>query len=400
MIQEIKIKNFLSFKDEVEFSFESTKDKTFEDYHVVEVAPNVRLLRFAMILGSNASGKSNLLKAFEFLRNFWFHDPKSLEESTNAIPFLLDRNTPSEPSCFELVFWVDGVKYWYVLKINRNDIEKETLYYYKTHQPTRLFIRTFQEGHSFIKFNTEVIKVSSAAEEEINLKCLPNMSFFAARNKVNVSLPQIDAARDWMKSHIMPMINPATDLFEKTGKKIHADPSLRAYLLDFIHRADFNIAEFLTEEDYSSSIKSKTQFKHSVKNERGEETYTLPYSLQSEGTRRTIEIEASIFEALSKNAFLNIDEIESSLHPDLIEFMLEQFLKTKSESQLLVSSHYDPLLNTINDLIRKDSVWFTEKDNSGNTTLYSLVDFKGLNKLSSFERSYRNGKFGAIPTIR
>ena len=95
-----------------------------------------------------------------------------------------------------------------------------------------------------------------------------------------------------------------------------------------------------------------------------------------------------------------IDEIDSSLHPDLVEFMIEQFLKTKSESQLLVTTHYDPLLNTVDDLIRKDSVWFTEKDASGNTALYSLVDFKGLNKLSSIQRSYRNGKFGALPNIK
>ena len=400
MIQELKVKNFLSFRDEIEFSFEATKDKSFEDYQVVEVAPDIRLLRFAMILGSNASGKSNVLKAFDFLRLFWFEKHESLDEPTNVIPFLLDKSTPEEPSCFELKFWVNGVRYWYILKVNRKYVEKETLYYYKSHQPTKLFDRTYKEGHSYIKFNPEVIKISSAAEEELSLKCLPNMSFFVARNKVNISLPLIDAARDWMKDKIMPYIDPFTNLYEYAGKRIHNNDSLKEHLLDFIHRADFNISDLQAERANNSWSKTKTQFQHSVQNERGTEEYILPSRLQSEGTLRTIEIETAIYEALKDNAFLPIDEIDSSLHPDLIEFIIEQFLKTKSESQLLVTTHYDPLLNTVDDLIRRDSVWFTEKDASGNTALYSLVDFKGLNKLSSFQRSYRNGKFGALPNIK
>ena len=400
MIQEIKVKNFLSFRDEIEFSFEATKDKSFEDYQVVEVSKNVRLLRFAVILGSNASGKSNVLKAFDFLRVFWFDKHDSLDEPTNVIPFLLDKSTPEEPSCFELRFWVNGVRYWYILKVNRKYVEKETLYFYKSHQPTKLFDRTYKDGHSAIKFHPEVIKISHAAEEELSLKCLPNISFFVARNMVNLSLPIIDAARDWMNKKMMPLIDPATNLSEFVRQKVKDDEALKKYLLEFIHKADFNILEIYTEREGNLFSGSNTQFQHMVINDRGKETYLLPYSLQSEGTHRTIEVEATIFEAVRRNAFLAIDEIESSLHPELVEYIIEQFLKTKSESQLLVTTHYDPLLNTIDDLIRKDSVWFTEKDGSGNTALYSLVDFKGLNKLSSFQKSYRNGKFGALPNIK
>ena len=91
MILELKIKNFLSFKDEVVFSFEATKDKTFEDYQVVEVAPNIRILKLAIIYGANASGKSNLLNAFEFLRNFWLQISENKDDETGVIPFLLDK---------------------------------------------------------------------------------------------------------------------------------------------------------------------------------------------------------------------------------------------------------------------------------------------------------------------
>lgn len=400
MIQELKIRNFLSFRDEIEFSFEATKDRSFEDYQVVEVAPNIRLLRFAIILGANASGKSNILKAFDFLRVFWTDNHESLDEPTKVIPFLLDTSTPNEPTCFELKFWVNGVKYWYILRVNRKYVENETLYYYKSHQPTKIFGRTYEDGRSYIKFNPEVIKISKVAEEQLGLKCLPNISFFVARNKINISLPLIDTALNWLKDKIMPYIDPFTDLYEYAGKRIHNNDSLKEHLLDFIHRADFNIKELQAERGNNLLSKIKTQFLHTVENERGIEEYVLPFRLQSEGTLRTIEVETAIYEAIKENAFIAIDEIESSLHPDLVEFIIEQFLKTKSESQLLVTTHYDSLLDTVNDLIRKDSVWFTEKDASGNTALYSLVDFKGLNKTSSFQKSYRNGKFGALPNIK
>lgn len=432
MIQELSIENFLSFRDKVEFSFEATKDNAFEDYQVVEVAPNVRLLRFAIIFGANASGKSNVLKAFDFIKDFWFETHESVNEETGVIPFLLDRDTPHQPSKFQLKFWVDGIRYWYLLSLNEKYVENETLYYYKqnSHQPTKLFERTYVDGQSTIKFNSAAVKISNVALEELTLKCLPNVSFFVARNQVNISLPIIDAARDWMRDKMLPYIGPTTELFEYAGRRIFDDSSLKEYLLSFIHRADFNISEILSEkseeklpngiaklflesEDDSipMSIKDhiretgslprlKTRFQHNVSNERGSETYVLPTSLQSEGTQRTIGIEAAIFEAIKLQAFLSIDEIESSLHPDLVEYIIEQFLKTQDKSQLLVTTHYDPLLNTVDDLLRKDSIWFTEKDHSGNSNLYSLVDFNGLNKLSSYQRSYRNGKFGALPNIR
>ena len=130
------------------------------------------------------------------------------------------------------------------------------------------------------------------------------------------------------------------------------------------------------------------------------ETYTLTNKLQSAGTRRTFGIEAAIYEALQNESALPVDEIESSLHPELVEFVIQKFLSEKdNRSQLIVTSHYDPLLNTVDDLIRKDMVWFTDKEEDGHTKLYSLTDFRGLGRITSFQKSYRNGVFGALPNI-
>ena len=427
MIQEIRIKNFLSFRDEVVLNFEATKDKTFEDCQVVSVTPKVRLLRFALILGANASGKSNLLKAIDFLHRFWFDIKNDMNEETGTIPFLLDAETPGEPSEFNLVFYVGEKKYWYQLVVDSSKVVREELFVYNSVQPSMVFNRTMEGSQSVVKLNHGLAKASAAIIEQLNIKCLPNMSFFAARNQVNCTLPYIDDVRAWLRDNLLPSITPDTKMFEYAGSKMEKDSELKKYILDFIHRADFNITDVFLEketrslsgifrasvaedEDLPAMVKEKilsessierlkTDFLHTVRNSRGVETYMLPNSLQSAGTRRTFGIEAAIYDAVKNECALPVDEIESSLHPELVEFIIQKFLTEKNRSQLIVTSHYDPLLNTVDDLIRKDMVWFTEKEEDGHTRLYSLTDFRGLGRISSFQKSYRNGVFGALPNI-
>ena len=396
MIQEFTVKNFRSFKDKVTLSFEATKDTTFESYHVVEVAPGVRLLRLALVFGANASGKSNLLAAFDYLRNFWFHQPADLYAPTESIPFLLDKVTPQEPTEFGLKFYTAGKKYWYVLVLDTHRVISEKLYFYKSAQPTLLFSRSFENGQSVIRFNPSVIKIDATVSREIALRCLPNMSFFAAKKMINYSLPHINDASDWMRKRTHQIIDPGNTMFDSAGKMALNNDALKKYLVDFMHRADFNITD-ISAEKYACDV--RTYFEHTVKNSRGTEKYILSNELQSLGTQRTFGIETAIYSAILNNEFLPIDEIESSLHPDLTEFILEQFFKSESRSQLLVTTHYDPLLGSVDDLIRKDSVWFTEKGEDGCSDLYSLVEFKGLRKIKSFQKSYRNGAFGAVPNI-
>jgi len=428
MIQELKISNFLSFKDEVTFSFEATKDTTFEDYQVVEVANDVRLLRFAVVYGANASGKSNLIKAFEFLHDFWLETRKNISEKTGAIPFKLDRETPKQPSSFSLKFYIEGTRYWYQLEVDENKVHSEKLSYYSSVQPTLLFERVLSNNVSKVSFNQAVIKISPVAKEEINLKCLPNSSFFAARNQVNVSLPKIDAMRDWINQGVFNIIEPDTPMFEFAENSIQKDETLKKHLIDFVREADFNItniksktekkdisqqfldfilkSDTLPEEEKERLKVEKaisqvsTDFEHTVTNFRGTETYFLPEDYESEGTRRITGVETALYMALEANAFLAIDELESSLHPDLIVFLLKKFLETKNNrSQLLITTHYDPLLNQTDELFRKDSVWFTDKNKAGSTELYSLVEFNGLNRIASLQKAYRQGRFGAIPRI-
>lgn len=395
MIQEIKIKNFLSFKDEVRFSFDASNDKFAEDCQVVQVNENTRLLRFAVVYGYNASGKSNLLKAFKFLKDFWFENKINLKEKTGVVPFKLDAHTPKEHTRFELFFFVGSIRYNYQLELDSNVVYLEKLSYYKTTQPIKLFVREFKDNQSVISYGSDV-KVNGAVKNLIAANCLNNMSFFAARNKANANIPLIDDAKDWLDVSVMPSVLPTFDMTSLAYYVLNKDEDFRKYILDFLGEADFNVTNILSDEINNGDI--KTDFEHTVENERGTEIYKLSPEEKEEsmGTMRTFGLESHIFSSLKYNLFVPIDEIESSLHPQLIEKILYEFLrKTDSRSQLLVTTHYDGLLDLVDDLIRKDSVWFTEKQNTGATDLYKLTDFRGVNRLSSIRDAYRNKRFGA-----
>lgn len=426
MIQELRIKNYLSFRDEVTLSFEATNDRTFRETHTVAVSDKVRLNRVAIVYGANASGKSNLLLAIDFLRRFWFAKHTDIDEPTGVTPFLFDTFTAKEPTEFTLLFYVEKELYRYYLKLTPHSVLSEKLGIIRKGRTTGLFSRTEQKSLAVIKFNKRVVAPSRAVEEAIQAKCLRNTSVIAARNQVNCALPLIDDALKRMKTGIMPLIAPNIQMMDYAGKAIAADNELKQYLLDFLNRADFNIANVecrKTEEPIPELIKkvikaddsltddrkeamlaqniehTKTTFTHRVTNARGRETYTLTADAQSEGTKRMLGVEAAIYRAISRECILPVDEIESSLHPELVEYIIEQFLKAESQSQLIITTHYDPLLNTADSLIRRDSVWFTEKNPDGNSSLYCLTDFKGINKIKKLQQSYRNGCFGALPLI-
>ena len=410
MIQEIKIKNFRSFKDEVSFSFEAYNDKFAEDSQVVQINENTRLLRFAIIYGYNASGKSNLLDVFEFLYDFWFYKPKDMDVKTGTIPFKLDKSSPTEPTKIELVFYVEDTKYSYLLELDEHQVYLEKLSYYKSVQPTKLFERRLENGQSVIDFN---LKISNIVKEKITVECLKNMSFFAARKQANASIPEIDAAMAWMTNKVHQTISPSTNLTKYAQRMTSKDNELITYILGFLREADFNITNFKTDainqpypeevvemvlssdklsEEEKEIIKQvpfkknfRTDFEHTVENERGVESYILTsgYGEESRGTLRTLGIETALYSIMKENAFVAIDEIETSFHPKLWEKILFEYLRTHSRSQLLVTTHNDGLLDLVDDLIRKDSVWFTDKKKSGVTDLYKLTDFRGVNRLSS-----------------
>lgn len=392
MIQELKIRNFKSFRNEAELSFEpSDEDK----YNCVVTMPDgVQLLRFAVVLGTNASGKSNLLDAFDFLRRFWNNIPTTNDDGTDVQPFLMRNDALSFDTEFELKFYVGGIRYWYQLTVNPEKVCREVLCVYLSNRPTKVFTREDVGGVSKLTFNPGVAKLSQSEAEVLSINCLRNMSALAVLKKVNIAVPYLDNMRRWIDERMLPLQSGTlSSLSQDTKKHIAGSDDFREYLIQFAKEADFNISDIKIQ-------KMAALFGHTVQNEAGTEDYFMPESCQSTGTKRMVELESLIYTQLKRQAFLCIDEIEASMHPNLMEYILAKFINTPdNQSQLLVSTHYDPILKDIDDIFGKDSVWFTEKGPDGNTTLFSLTDFKGLNKLSSIHRAYMNGQFGALPNI-
>lgn len=429
MVHELRIKNFLSFKEETVISFEASKETFKEDSLLVTMPDGTRLSRIAIVYGANASGKSNLLSAFEYLFWFWQRKTADQDSSTGVEPFALDTDTPNQPTFFELKLYVNGKKYVYQLSLSPKTILYEKLFVYNSNQPSLLMLRELVGENTVLKFNNNLTKVSTIVKDELTVKCLNNMSFFAARKAVNCSLGEIDDVMDWMINHTLPVINLGENMFTYAESKMIDNADAKNHLLEFCHRVGLNIEDMTVEKDYmpltpemiqfmqSSGRLSeenvsklnkdprmqtgfKTDFQVSVINKRGKEIYTLPKSNQSDGTKRSLGVETAIYVAVQNNKMLPIDEIESSMHPLLLRYMIKNFIKTESRSQLLLTTHYDPLLSAADEYLRKDSFWIMDKQQDGNSVLYSLTSRNGVNKMRSLQRAYMNDKLGGLPNIK
>lgn len=424
MILEFKIKNYLSFKDEVVFSFEATADDTLEDYYVTEVAPGVRLLKMAMVYGANASGKSNLLKAFNFIKDFINAVPSQKNEETEFVPFKFN-NEKLRPGYFELVFYIESKKHKYVLELDENKVYREGLYYYPGTQPAVVFDRFLDNETQTSKINFgSKTKLSNTAKEQIELKTLVNTSVLAAFSQLNLVFPELNSVKQWFNGQFMDIIDPYTELKRYSDRHIEKNDRLKKWAIQFIKEADFNISDILFEEEIRkipddlievfkhsplpeeekiriSNEKNihiqSTIFEHTIKRGDEDEVYNLPEELQSRGTMRYYGLTAPFFNTIEKNGFLPIDEIGSALHPLLVMHFLREFLKRSNQAQLLFTTHNLSLLME-KDILRKDAIWFTEKNRDGSSNLYSMADFNFRKELS-FYNAYKQGKFGAIPVI-
>ncbi len=391
MIQEISIKNFLSYKDKMTFSFVADTSKFREETQVVEVAKGVRLLRFAVLYGANASGKSNFLRAVYFVTEFIFRVFNSKDEKTGVVPFLLDDKTPNEDSEFEIVFYVERKRYHYYLVINSERVVSERLTVGKSEK--QIFLRCLNGDNSKITFNANL---SQIAKEAIEVNCLPNMSVFAAYRRVNVTIPELQMVVDYFGS-FMPNITTNKDvyLYAANVLKESENVNLKQTVLSDLHNADFNIKDFsFTVED--GEIKDK----YSIKIKDENKTYIMPGFLQSNGTKRYIGLDVILHQLLEKQSFLIADELENAIHPDLFEKIVYDFLTAKdNHSQLILTTHYSGLMETVT--LRPDSVRFIEKREDCSSDLFALTDFKDLNSLgSSIYKAYRDGRFGAVAKIK
>lgn len=427
MIIDFSITNFGPIKSEQTLSFEATSDDTHEDFYIYEPIPGLRLLKFAMLYGPNASGKSTILEALNFLRNLILNPKDKKSDLLDFEPFLFDEKTPKESSLLKISFVTNSIKYVYNVEFNQHFILKEELSYFPNGRISKFFSRetNTENNLSIISFGGK-IKVSKASLTILKGNTISNNTVLGAFLKSNVDISELSIVQDWFSQNLMALINPNDSLFAWTSNKISDDVAFRDKVVEIMNKADVQISsieidkrkkdisdiDFATLERIisssdieqlkkSGSITLKNIiFHHTVTNNDSSKIYKLPKHLESLGTKRFYELSGILVTLIQGNKVSCIDEIESSLHSDLMKYFILMHLANSSSSQLIITTHNLSLLEE-KDILRNDAVWFTQKQKDGATELYSLDDFDSsvFRKGASLINSYRIGKLGATPNL-
>lgn len=410
MIQEFSVENYLSFGDKQTVSFLATADKTLAEELTCEPKPGVKLLRMAMIYGANASGKSNLLNAIQSLWRMLF-SPRENEHQRVQIyqPFELHKG---EPTSYEIVFWANGRKFEYKLEHNASAILHEKMTYSSDKGVQSELFERFQ--NTPITFGS-TLKMKSKQRDDMNRETLGNHTVLSTLNKKNIDVPPVmRELYEWIKTNVLELGSYRDG--NKIAEQANENPKLKQLMLELLNKADFNISdfqlvdvslpsEFVEEikryEDLSQSIREKLLLPKKqliFTHEAGTDTFQIGEGLESAGTRVYFRLARLLFDLKNSGCVVMEDELEDSLHYDLLLHYLQTYLQNGSKSQLLFTTHNQLLLDE-NWMFRRDMVWFAEKDRtSAYTKLYRASDL-GIHKNVSLLNAYRIGKLGAKPIL-
>lgn len=403
MILEFSVKNFLSFKEKVTFSMIANSNKELNDNYV-EIGGN-KVLKSAAIYGANASGKSNL---FEILARVVSMLRSSNSVDINAklplIPFKLDKGSVNKPSEFEIKFILDETRYVYGFIADKDKIYDEYLYYYPNGRETKIFDRTNINEYSYTQKDEKILR-------EIEDKNAQNKFFLATAT--NWNFDKTKAAYNFLTNGIEPC-NDLNALKNMAYKMYETNSDyLKDFAIDFLQKADFNIedykisqidvpGEFLTAipEFIAKTLPDKPKAYQVLFKHKNSDNY-LSIDEESLGTQMIFAFIPFLADSLKNKKVLIIDELDKSLHPFLVQYIVEIFNDAeinKNGSQLIFNTHDTNLLDL--NILRRDQIWFTEKNKeTGESDLYSLSDFS-VRKQENVEKGYMLGRYGAVPFIK
>ena len=394
MIAEFSVSNFFSIRSEQKISFEASSDSQLEDEYVVEIQPGVKLLKLGIVYGSNASGKSNVLRALEFFRQIMTETPADKMTEIGVVPFLLDEESRNAHTCMSMTFYLEGERYILSVELDKHCIYKESLAVYASKVPTTLYKRIYNAELDMaeVSFNPKA-GIAKNSQNIIVGNTIKNSTVIAAFGKSNVESSRLNRVYDYFTNRYSEMVTPATSLTDLVKTTMRRDENLeqKRFLLKMLRVSDFNIVDIQLHELGNAS--AEIDFKH--KTDSGQ--YELPEALESNGTMRFLGMAVLLHRLLVGNCFLQIDEAETSLHYELLSYFVKLFLaNSEGHSQMLFTTHDINLLNE--DYLRRDAIWFTDKNDLGETALKRLNQM-GLHKTLSPYNAYRQGKLVRLPFL-
>ncbi len=414
MFIEYKVSNFLSIKDEVVLSLDSTASSKLPGNYFHEL--DYKLLKTAAIYGPNASGKSNIMKSFHFALDI-IRNSQQYKVDTRFlnIPFLNDETSRSEPSKFEFTFIKNSTKYIYGFSILPEGIVEEYLYYKPEGENKKTFFKRNEgsKGKRF-KFLLDRKDQEKWGKETIKQKLyLPK-----AVNDYNYG--KMKEVYEYLANDLIMVLQVFNPNWGKyTRERMISDERFKKWCLDIIKKADFGGIEDIIvkkEKRTLSGIEFKLegesfQSKPMIKKE--EEYFDLDFvhldekgdevlfkeNMESTGTNKTLNMLGPIYDIIETGKTLFIDEFELNLHPNITEFIIRLFhsKQNRKNGQLVITTHDTTLLKK-SDLFRRDQVYICTKEPNRSTDLSCLVEFD-LRESINFENAYLNGRVGGLPFI-
>ncbi|HEY3776779.1 MAG TPA: ATP-binding protein [Rhizomicrobium sp.] len=417
MLIQFKVGNYRSFCGQQTIAMTADASKEHFETHTAESGINNlgRLLRSAAIYGPNAAGKTNLLKALQFMQQVVVTSATSAPTTKLPHdPFRLSSVTKSQSTDFEIAIIKDGVRYEYGFSLGPQRVENEFLLEYPHGRGRRLFERTWNGKDEEYEWN---FSTHFTGNKSLWRDATRDNALFLSM-AVQLNNQQLKPVFEWFQKRLVVIVGNMSmnagltlKLFESQRGKDH--------LLSFIREADSGISDVEIQREPLSSGPGymigagapiieqgpansppnlvRVSFSHLATDTRERVKFDL--SDESNGTQALFKNAGAWLNVFANGEVLLFDEIDTSLHPLLTRFLIAQFHSDATNpngAQLVFSTHDTTLLNQ--ELFRRDQIWFVEKQTDASTRLYPLSEFSPRND-EAIERWYMRGRYGALPIL-
>lgn len=379
MVLEIRLSNMFSFRDEVTLDLQAAKIQTKKARELEGNLFSVdgeQMLKSVALFGANASGKSNVIKAIRACVNMVRSSHNYNVDTRFAISPFKFEDYANKPSSFYIRFLLNGVEYEYSFSFMYDEIITETLYYYPNGRKSLVFSRYESRGtekKDIYEFKT-VIKRPFDVADNTSKKTL----YISRASQMDREIAQkifLFFCNDIVLDYQVANIDSLDNLFKERKEQ----------MLEVLKTADSDIIDFKIQNNAITTF------------HRTNPSVAFDFETEeSEGTKTLFRMMVRMIGIIHEGKMLLVDEIDNSLHTQLVEFVIGMF-NHSDHAQLIYTTHNTHLLNT--DFQRRDQVYFVNKREDGSSDLYSLFDFKDFRDTLDMEKAYLQGRFDAIPTI-
>ncbi|QTD34491.1 AAA family ATPase [Pseudomonas fluorescens] len=415
MLIEFSVSNYRSFRDRQTLSMAanprlSKSRNTFKPPITAERLPD--LLKVAAIYGPNAAGKSSLIRAMGIVGRLMAVPSGSNDDALPVSPFRFDRALNDAPSLFEYDFIQAGLRYRFVLGLTAQRVVQEQLLVYPKGKETLLYRRQLDAAGEHYVFG-KTLEGGKEVHNAWRRLTSPKMLFIAqAVANSSEELSQLRLPFSWFQTGLLVVeqnnmigLSTASIRFLKMVKNHTSD------LRDFLKALDIPVSaiQLNADEDIATSGNGKLTLKEffaAAQKDKLTLTHSgvsgdaeFDFSEESCGTKNLIGFWLPWFmmNQAGGSGVLCVDELDSSLHPEIVADLIGKHLSSGLDSQLIFTTHDTHLMNE--KILRRDQFWITERDAHGATCLFSVHDFEGRES-EDVEKRYFEGRYRGLPLIR